>query len=337
MDFNYTLKYRTFDQLLEDVSIDLNTFALENMIEPQTLIKLVRKLNYDLGLRINQQKEIILEVTHGKVKLPDNFYTFNFALVCGEYVYSSSTPPSGTHIEEIPYKEFPSKTILNCCEAPVDQPCCYNGKEGVCVTHNPDQPYGDTCIQPRLVQPRVFMNCKGEAYELVQVTKTGETRVYKYTTPLRMKPSQEIDCDCPNLYYNSSNEGWIKHGFLYTTFKEGKVYLNYQSHLEDDNGNLLVPDHELLNEYYEYALKERILENLFMNGEDVAQRLQLIVPKLKAARNAALSLVNTPNFRELEKLWMSNRKAMYGKYYDMFKSYSPNNIYYRDYNKIRVL
>ena len=62
MNFNYTLKYRTFDQLLEDVSIDMNTFALENMIEPQTLIKLVRKLNYDLGLRINQTKEVVLEV-----------------------------------------------------------------------------------------------------------------------------------------------------------------------------------------------------------------------------------------------------------------------------------
>ena len=40
MDFNYTLKYRSFNQLLEDVSVDLNTLALENMIEPQQLIKL---------------------------------------------------------------------------------------------------------------------------------------------------------------------------------------------------------------------------------------------------------------------------------------------------------
>jgi hypothetical protein len=337
MDFNYTLKYRTFDQLLEDVSIDLHTFALENMIEPQQLIKLVRKINYDLGLRINQQTEVILDVHHNKVKLPDNFYTFNFALICGEYVYESGTPTGGTHIEEVPYREFPSKTILNCCEAPVDQPCCFNGKEGVCVTHNPDQPYGDTCIAPRVVQPRVFMNCKGEAYELVQVVKPGEVRVFRYTRPLRMKASQEIECECPNLYYNTADEGWIKFGFLNTTFKEGKVYLNYQAHLEDENGNLMVPDHELLNEYYEYALKERILENLYMNGEDVAQRLQLIAPKLKAARNQALSLVNTPNFREIEQIWAANRKAQYGKYYDMFKSHSPNNVYYREYNKLRVL
>jgi hypothetical protein len=337
MDFNYTLKYRTFDQLLEDVSIDMNTFALENMIEPQQLIKLVRKLNYDLGLRINQQTEVILEVTHGKVKLPDNFYTFNYAIVCGEHTFYSSYPTGGTHIEEVPYTEFPANTILSCCEAPVDQPCCHDGKEGICVTHNPEQPYGDTCTPPRMVKPRVFVNCKGDAYELVQVVKQGHTRVYRYNQPLRMKPSQEIDCDCPNLYYNTANEGWIKYGFLYTTFQEGKVYLNYQSHLEDDNGNLLVPDHELINEYYEYALKERILENLYMNGEDVAQRLQLITPKLRAARNAALSLVNTPNFKELEKLWIANRKAQYGKYYDMFKSYSPNNVFYKNYNNLRVL
>jgi hypothetical protein len=94
--------------------------------------------------------------------------------------------------------------------------------------------------------------------------------------------------------------------------------------MEDDQGNLLVPDHDLLNEYYEYALKARIFENLYLNGEDVAQRMQLVEQRLKAARNQALSVVNTPNFRELEDMWMTNRRAMYGKYYNMFASYSPN-------------
>jgi hypothetical protein len=68
----------------------------------------------------------------------------------------------------------------------------------------------------------------------------------------------------------------LKADFLFTTFQTGKVYLNYQGQMEDENGDLLVPDHDLLNEYYEYALKARILENLYMNGEDVMQRLQLL-------------------------------------------------------------
>ena len=308
MDFNYTLIYRTFDQLLEDVTVYLNTFALENLIEPQQLIKLTKKINYDLGLRINQQKEIILDVCHNKVKLPDDFYTFNFAFICGNYVerlgYDAAS--GGTTIVEVPYQEVPAN--VNVCAPPRvncrtcnSHPC---NKTAACdlnfpvvdpipTEYDPLNPYGDTCIAPR-----VFMNCKGEKWELVQVmNNTGTTRVYTDLIPLRMKASQEIECDCPNLYYNTNNQGWIKGGFLFTTFETGKVYLNYQGQMEDDQGNLMVPDHDLLNEYYEYALKSRIFENLYLNGEDVAQRMQLIEQRLKTARNQALSLVNTPNFK----------------------------------------
>jgi hypothetical protein len=333
MDFNYTLKYRTFDQLLEDVTIDLHTFALENMIEPQQLIKLVRKVNYQLGLRINQTKEVILDVCHHKVKLPDDFYTFNFALICGDFkeVVGYDGYAGGTNMQELPYTDWPNNVTE--CGCPQDNTCCLNGKEGICITHNPNAPYGDTNIQPR----RVFLNCKNEAYELVQVINPSVTRIFRFLRPLRMKASQEIECDCPNLYYNTADQGWIKDGFLNTTFESGKVYLNYQGELTDDNGNLMVPDHELLNDYYEYALKSRIFENLFLNGEDVAQRMQIVEQRLREARNNAISLVNTPNFREMEKLWWTNRKAMYGKYYYMFMSHSPNNPYIRGNTNNRVL
>jgi len=347
MDFNYTLKYRTFDQLLEDVTVDFNTFALENMIEPQQLIKLAKKLNYDLGLRINQQKEIILEVCHGRVKLPDDFYTFNFGMICGEYSehVGYGGYGSGTNIQEVPYVETPS-TVDVCapisvnCRTCNSNPCNQTAAcdlnfpivDPIPTQHDPLNPYGDTCIPPR-----VFMNCKGEKYELIQIINSGNVRVYTRLVPLRMKASQEIDCDCPNLYMNAANEGWIKGGFLFTTFDTGKVYLNYQGQMEDDNGNLLVPDHDLINEYYEYAFKARILENLYINGEDVAQRMQLIEQRLKTARNNALSVVNTPNFKELEQMWWTNRKAMYSKYYDMFKSYTPNSAFYNKYGTSRLI
>ena len=125
MDFNYTLKYRTFDQLLEDVTIDLHTFALENMIEPQQLIKLARKLNYELGLRLNQTKEAILDVTHHKVKLPDDFYTFNFGMICGDFkeIVGYDGIAGGTNIQEVPYREFPA-TVDTCAPATVNCRTC---------------------------------------------------------------------------------------------------------------------------------------------------------------------------------------------------------------------
>ena len=343
MDFNYTLKYRTFDQLLEDVTVDLSSLALENMIEPQQLIKLAKKLNYDLGLRLNQQKEVILDVDHGKVKLPDDFYTFNFAFICGNFERAVGYDgfAGGTNMIEVPitnskipetYSDFPAQ-VPDPCDTSQPTCCCDDkGNVGTCLVHNPKQPYG--C---ELTKPRVFMNCKNEAYELIQVINASETRLYRELYPLKMKASQNIDCACPNLYYNTLDEGWIKHGFLYTNFKTGKVYLNYQGQMEDEEGNLLVPDHDLLNEYYEYALKSRILENLYINGEDVAQRMQLVEQRLRAARNNAKSVVNTPNFAELKQIWYANRKAMYGKYYNMFMSYSPNNDFFEARNKIRVV
>ena len=344
MDFNYTLKYRTLDQLLDDVMVDFQVYALENMIDPQTLIKVARRCNYDLGLRINQQKEVLLEVEHGKVKLPDDFYTWNFAFICGEYNVHTGYDIGGTNIQEVPYREVPS-TIDQCAPPTVNcsvcnaNPCNHTAACGVNTlpgnyipdAYDPNNPYGDTCIRPR-----VFMNCKGDKYELIQIVKTGATRTFRNLRPLRMRQSQDIHCDCPNIHYNTLDEGWLKDGYLFTNFQTGRVYLNYQGEMTNENGELLVPDHDLLNEYYEYALKQRIMENLFLNGEDVAQRMQLVEQRTKAARNNALSLVNTPNFKEMEKLWWTNRRAQYSKYYDMFKSYSPNNSLYRAMSNTNV-
>jgi hypothetical protein len=345
MDFNYTLKFRTFEQLIEDVSVDFSGYALENMIEPQQLIKVAKRVTYDLGLRINMTKEVVLEVCHGKVKLPDDFYTFNFAFICGEFSINTGYDIGGTNIQEVPYHETPSTVdicaapTVNCstcnsnpcnntaaCQGSVRPPSYLPGE------YDPNNPYGDTCIRPR-----VFLNCKGQAYELVQIINSSQTRTYSRLIPLRMRTSQNVECDCPNLYYNTPNEGWIKNGFLYTNMETCSIYLNYQGNLEDEEGSLLIPDHDLLNEYYEYAIKQRLLENLYMNGEDVTQKLGLIEQRLKAARNNALSMVNTPNFNEMKKLWLTNRKAMYGKYYDMFKSYPINSIYARNFGPTTVL
>jgi hypothetical protein len=100
MDYNYTLKYRTFDSLLEDVKMDLRNLAADTSIEPGQLIKIARKCNYDLGLRIQRTREIVLEICKGKARLPEDFQVMNFALICGNYsvVY---VPPQGTNVQEI--------------------------------------------------------------------------------------------------------------------------------------------------------------------------------------------------------------------------------------------
>lgn len=327
MSYNYTLKYRTFDTLLADVANDFKKYQLQDIIDPSDTIKVARRVNYDLGLRIYKTNEVVLEVEKNRVRLPNDFYVLNFALACANYeakVYH----PQGTHIEEkvvggAPVYQTAPPEVIDFCETPptpvtpvnpCTDPCAQCGTVSTTC-----EPCNTCCANP----DSCSLDCKGNVIQLVQVL-SYETRRYKEVLPIRIKMNPEtIDEGCPNLHWNSEITAYIKDGWLYTSFETGHVYINYQGHLEDNEGNLLVPDHEAINEYYEYALKQRIIENLIMNDEEVnPSKIQLIEQRYRAARNNALSIVNTPNFAELRDLYYANRKAMHAKYYNMFSSFS---------------
>jgi hypothetical protein len=104
-----------------------------------------------------------------------------------------------------------------------------------------------------------------------------------------------------------------------------KVYICYLGAMEDEDGNLLVLDHPKINEYYEFALKARIFENLYLNGEpDIERRLQMMQTQLKTARAEALSIATMPDFYELKKTIEMNRRAQYHKYMHPFSSLYAN-------------
>lgn len=312
---NYSLKYRTFDQLFEDATVDMRNYALEGKINPQDLIKVARRCNYMLGFRIYRTRQVLLEVENGKVRLPDDFHILNFAVVCDE-VTITEAQPQGTNIEErLVAPDFVCQpATVSTCDVP--DPCPVDPCDTV-------DPCTGTCLT----------KC-GDEYHLVQKINTT-TRTYKRMFPLcivdherlKSKSDPTIDGGCPNIWMwtEAPNQARIQNGFLKTNFETGTVYVNYMGDMIDDDGNLMVPDHELLNEYYEYAFKERILENLIWNDEPVGEKFQLATAKLRAARNNALSVVNTPNFKEMQKMWQVNRKAQYHNYYNMFKSYWPQS------------
>jgi hypothetical protein len=139
--------------------------------------------------------------------------------------------------------------------------------------------------------------------------------------PLTINKTKTLSDDSFNLMTKCSFSIMLKNGFIEANFDEGTVYLNYQSLMEDDEGNLLVMSHPFVDEYYEYAIKQRIFENLIMSGDNTyGNQLQYITQQLRASRNTALGFINTPDFSELKKVWELNRKAQYHQYYDMFKA-----------------
>ena len=289
-------KYRTFSQLMEDVSIDFSNYALEGMIEPAQLIKVATRVNYDLGLKIHRTKEVILDIEHGKAQMPMDFQYLNYAFRCGSYSINN-TMPSGTHIEtfnDVPYVPAPGES------GPCEDPECRD----VCVIK--------TCDDKN-------------SYQLVQKVGPSNFRTFTDWTELRIQGVNDKVCYCPELGAQAPDIAELKDGFLLTTFKTGKVYISYQGAMENAAGELLVLDQPYCNEYYEYAIKQRILENMVFNGENVSNQLQLVETRLRASRNNALSFVNTPNFAEMKKMGEVNRRAQYHNYYNMFLSYAPIN------------
>jgi|694.fasta_scaffold111619_4 hypothetical protein len=317
---NSFLNYRTYDQLLAEIQTDFKKYYLEDYINPQEFIKVAKRCNYELGLKIFKTKEVVLDVVKGRAKLPNNFNVLNFTFSLSEHCIIEPII-SGTHVEHVNLGPIYNPGVwndVNLCApgvvpvAPSCTPCPTScGGCGSSFESCACNPVGD-----------VSLNCKGDFTTLVQ---KFEYHTKRWTTlnSIRMINSPDVvDFDCPNKTWQSHNTAYIKNGFIYTSFKTGKLYVNYQGMLEDEDGNLLVPDHDMLNEFYEYAIKQRILENMIMNGEAVnSSQIQIIEQRLKNARNNAYSLVNTPNFSELRRIWEINRKAQYHNFYTMFRSY----------------
>ena len=279
------LRYRTFDELLSEVGIDFVMYNNENLMEPAQLIKVAQRINYDLGLRIHGTKEKVLDIQHRKVKLPDDFYVLNYAYLTGTYKVNYKAN-SGRETENV--------IIGNC-------PKC------------------SKCDEQCGCQATYVQECQNGDKIFVQVVEKRKTETRIYETFDRVKIA--VDTGRHDALDDRGHTAYIKNGYVYTNIEEGKLFISYQGALEDNEGNLLVLDHPMINEYYEYGIKSRLLENLYINGEDVAQKIQLIEPRLRAARNNALTIVNTPDFAEMYQLWKMNRRAMYSRYYDMFKSY----------------
>lgn len=88
--------------------------------------------------------------------------------------------------------------------------------------------------------------------------------------------------------------------------------------MENEDGELMVLDHDIINQYYEYALKKRILENMLYRGEDVATMLKYTLEELRKATIKAKSIVAMPDFNSLVTYFRKSRETTWEKYYKPF-------------------
>lgn len=276
----YLLKYRPVDQLFAEVEDDLRKWNNNGMIDRSTLLKIVQRCNAELGLKVHQSKETILEVDNYYAELPTDFYKLNYAFLATAYKYTYEEPFPKRQLEEVITLPPQIRAQVDHCQ--VTKLCCRD-------------------------------------FVFTERTKL-RTATVEVVEPVVLKSTVQdiVDEECPNWFFNSGNEISITKESVRTNFKEGALYFNYTGLLESEDGELLILDHDLINGFYEAAVKFKIFDILEDNQEPGASGLrQKWEFRYKYEKQVAQNIVNTPEFEELEQMWVRHRRRIYDRYYRM--------------------
>lgn len=290
------LRYKTFDELMSGIEQDLYMYANEGYIDRGKYIKEVRKVNADLGLKINTERESMLEVHDHVALLPADFLFLQLAVAC-----------------KVSYVRVPRVNGINITEDHV-------------ISKSVD---GSACSLQSCEG-----SCGGPCNNCVWVSQKVGVKIVNYTDlkQLQLTNSSLGRCsdNCLNFSMRSPHQIRIEDDHADFSFKEGQVYINYLADMVDDENNVLILDHPLVNDYYEYVVKKRFFENMKINKEgDFLQDYQMMVEELRKARIRAISFVNTPEYGTLIKMYQDNRNRFYKKYVRYFED--VNQGFFKDH------
>lgn len=289
------LKYITFDQLMDSVEQDMELYSTENMIDRQRLIKIVKEVNADLGIKINKESDVLLEVKDKRAELPLNFRYLQAIFLCEATGKTRRPGIGGDHVQQIPVK--PSL---------VETPCYGSGV--ICPTGS-------------------FEDNANGCYFLAKYPYGTEELEYMITSPVRLTQRALSTCGMRNCLGHDDKLAYevdINEGIILTNFDKGTLYVSYLADMVDEDNNILIMDHPLVRPYYEYAVKKRLLENWFLtNDAEVGDKLKYVIQMMQQSRLQAQNYVNGIGYNEVVNHFNNKRNKFLARYVNMF----GNNVF----------
>lgn len=290
------LKYKTYDSLMSTVEEDLRRYVDNNLVNRKRYIKTVRTANSDLGLRLNEGRETVLDIVDYKTDLPEDFLTAltTFAVweKSGGFLQGSI---AGTNLRVYSKEELINADIKNKqqvgCSVSCDNSCSSCGGTG--------------CSNCMWISRKFF----------------DKEIIYKDVQPLEITSSclEKFNNSSPNRNCKSKYKIDIGEDKILVNFEKGTIYLSYLADMVDHEGNLLVLDHPLIDGYYEWAVKAKILEDLYYNNDaPVIDKLKDARQQRDIERNKAIGIVVDQEYREMRKYNHNLLTDFYKKQVRMF-------------------
>ena len=298
---NSPFEYIKLSQLVASVASDLHSFDDSNLIDEDRLIKIVRKVNSDLGVRIHESKSCILDIKNYKAELPSDFWKL-------ELIFATTTTTlnvgnlmlGGTQTETV--TEYPTDLT--------DQMNILNYSQKI----NNYTPIKLGCYD---------QDCN-QCYWVIKKNPLAQKIRITNIIPLQLNNS------CNNYLTNYSPHFHNNHGnyqidivenIIETSFKNGQIIITYLGNMEDEEGNILIPFHPQLFPYYELSCKVKILQDLFINSEaDVQAKLQYLEREKSLAWRDALNFTMSSKAKQWSDYDKKRQHDFYDKWYKIIKS-----------------
>lgn len=267
-------------RILASVREDLPSFDNQGFIQESRIIKKVMWCNEKLGIRLHDKKECIIPVKDYKAELPQDFWKVAFvcALSANSFGIKNLRDPFNNTVTE----EMSKRAQAEQCACPVTIGC-------------------------ELVYPnKIIRRCTNDI-------------VQTYTHWIPLKLSKLSDPHVHHLCFNKDGKYSIdiSEEMIELPFREGEIYMMYFSNLISEDGEIQVPFHPLISEWYEWCIKEKIFQDILLDsdaGPAVVNRLKYATEQRIKSWQDAVGFVDNPYYKELKEIQRRKEVDFYNTY-----------------------
>lgn len=253
------LNFISAESLIASIQEDLSSYDANNQLDPGRWYPWIKKVVTDIGVECFEYKHALVYINDYQGPLECDFQVLDSAFWVKTDCCNGGYPPQG----------------------PVHYQGCsiiWDDTTTSCATMTPDCAAGESTCD--------FRTCSLEKVNEVTVREYVQGLPYTYYIPLGvpLAVNQRVSkgwCLPHSICFGSrsNQEITIANGTIYTNFKEGVILLNYYTYPVDENGIPKIPDNPKYKLAIEHYLKWKILENLWINNDDMAVEKKMLYYK----------------------------------------------------------
>lgn len=280
-------RYIRLNELMSSVKSDLHLYDDSGFVDDDRVIKIIAECNEKLGQRIYKSRECVLDIVNFKADLPTDLYKIENILASQVYNEVYMNPDFGASQHEILYeKPTDDRNIINYGKMGCKDSC-------------------DNCF---------WIEDKKNTY-VQKMIRFEKFIPLQLSNSLYNKCTEYSPCNLRDRSYKLDLESDI---FKFS-FETGKAYLCYLGNLMSEDGEIEIPFHPMLNSYYEWSVKEKLLEDMFLNSDaDVQQKLAYASEKKREAHGSAWIFANSREVGEWNKIQKKKQQQYYQKWYSIY-------------------